>query len=425
MMNSAVHAETLSSTSTTWTEDSTISDDVTINSAVTVTGNITLTIPEGKTLTVNGGITATGYTLTVSGDGKLNVTGTNGSTGTDGGSGNAGSDGDIGGNGGSGGYNSSAVTGTIICATGAAAQESDNASSWSALSSSSSSKLNVRAIITVTLVSLDKTSITLIVDSKDTDTLTAAVTPDNATYKTVTWTTSDTSVAAVDQDGKVTAVGAGEATITATATNGTSDTTDDETAACTVTVLAHSHTFSSYKLSTDGTTITAVCTNSDGLCKLPDYTAALIISAPTTGGGAASLSGDLTAFGVSASDITYSQRSGDIWGDASSTVPTGTGFFRAHITVEGLTASVTYGVSAINVQSGIEHGTVTAPDVAAVGVVVPLTFTPETGYELDTLTPTKTSGGSAIDVTTATDGSKSFIMPDEEVTVGATFKLAD
>ena len=53
-------------------------------------------------------------------------------------------------------------------------------------------------------------------------TLTPTVAPDNATDKTVTWTTSDASVATVT-DGVVTAVGAGTATITATATNGTDD----------------------------------------------------------------------------------------------------------------------------------------------------------------------------------------------------------
>ena len=58
--------------------------------------------------------------------------------------------------------------------------------------------------------------------------LSAEVTPEDATDKTVTWSSSDASVATVDQRGNVTAVGAGTATITATA--------GDCSATCEVTV---------------------------------------------------------------------------------------------------------------------------------------------------------------------------------------------
>lgn len=61
-------------------------------------------------------------------------------------------------------------------------------------------------------------------------TLTATVTPANASDKTVTWSSNDTAVATVDATGKVTAVKAGTATITANA--------GEKTATCTVTVNA-------------------------------------------------------------------------------------------------------------------------------------------------------------------------------------------
>ena len=88
--------------------------------------------------------------------------------------------------------------------------------------------------VAVTGITLDKTSAEMTVGG-DALTLTPTVLPDDATNKTVTWTTSDASVATVT-DGVVTAVAAGTATITATATNGTDDTSDDFSATCEVTV---------------------------------------------------------------------------------------------------------------------------------------------------------------------------------------------
>lgn len=72
-------------------------------------------------------------------------------------------------------------------------------------------------IIPTTGITLDQTSGTL--TEGDTVTLTATVSPDNATYKTVTWETSNSAVATV-ADGVVTAVRAGTATITAKTADG-------------------------------------------------------------------------------------------------------------------------------------------------------------------------------------------------------------
>ena len=88
--------------------------------------------------------------------------------------------------------------------------------------------------VDVTGVDLNKT--TANIPYGGTETLTATVAPDGATDKTVTWSSSDTTVATVDENGVVTAVALGTATITATASNGTDDTADDKTATCAVTV---------------------------------------------------------------------------------------------------------------------------------------------------------------------------------------------
>ena len=83
--------------------------------------------------------------------------------------------------------------------------------------------------IAVTSVELDQTSLTL--KPEETATLVATVKPDNATDKTVTWTSSDASIATVDETGKVTAIKDGPATITAKA--------GDKSATCKVTVKSY------------------------------------------------------------------------------------------------------------------------------------------------------------------------------------------
>ena len=88
--------------------------------------------------------------------------------------------------------------------------------------------------VNVTGITLSQTEAAVTIGG-ETLTLIATVAPDDATDKTVTWTSSDPTVATV-ANGVVTAVAAGTATITATATNGTEDTTDDKTATCTITV---------------------------------------------------------------------------------------------------------------------------------------------------------------------------------------------
>ena len=71
--------------------------------------------------------------------------------------------------------------------------------------------------VEVTGVSLDKNSMDLYVG--DALTLKETVSPDNATNRDVTWSSSDSSVAAVNSDGTVTATGVGTTTITVSTSN--------------------------------------------------------------------------------------------------------------------------------------------------------------------------------------------------------------
>ena len=82
--------------------------------------------------------------------------------------------------------------------------------------------------ISVTSVVLDRPVLLIAVEGKYK--LAATVNPSNASNKAVTWSSSDPSVATVDDEGNVTALAAGETTITVTTVDGS------RTASCVVTV---------------------------------------------------------------------------------------------------------------------------------------------------------------------------------------------
>ena len=108
----------------------------------------------------------------------------------------------------------------------------------------------------VTVKGVDATSISLTptelaLTAGESSTLTATILPATGTSKTLDWTSSDESVATVDATGKVTALKAGTATITATTTDGT-----NLSASCQVTVTYP---------------ITAGDANWDGTINVSDY----------------------------------------------------------------------------------------------------------------------------------------------------------
>ena len=89
---------------------------------------------------------------------------------------------------------------------------------------------SVTVTVPVTGVTLNKTSLSLKKGSSQT--LTATVSPSNATTPDITWSSSNSSVASVDSNGKVTAKAIGNATITVTTIDGS------KTATCAVRVTA-------------------------------------------------------------------------------------------------------------------------------------------------------------------------------------------
>ena len=91
------------------------------------------------------------------------------------------------------------------------------------------------ATVPVTGVTLSQTQASLYYNrTPNTLALTATVAPDTATNQAVTWTSSDSTVATVDQNGVVTAVACGTAVITAAAADGSG-----ASASCTVTVSSY------------------------------------------------------------------------------------------------------------------------------------------------------------------------------------------
>ena len=110
-----------------------------------------------------------------------------------------------------------------------------------------------KEFIAVTSISLDKNSLSLV--KGDSETLVATVNPANASHKKVSWTSSDTGVATVDSEGRVSAIANGSATISAQI--------DDIKATCdvTVTVPIESITLNKTELSlTKGQTETLIAT---------------------------------------------------------------------------------------------------------------------------------------------------------------------
>ena len=93
--------------------------------------------------------------------------------------------------------------------------------------------------IPTTGVTLSKDTLALVVTGSS-ETLTAAVQPAKAS-QSVTWASSNTTVAKVNENGTVTAVGAGEATITATAAVA-AEGGEKPSASCTVTVTEPTYT---------------------------------------------------------------------------------------------------------------------------------------------------------------------------------------
>lgn len=129
-------------------------------------------------------------------------------------------------------------------------------------------EINVQPkVVSVTSVTLNKTSLAL--KEGESETLKATITPSNATNKTVSWSSNKTGIATVDQNGKVTAISKGSATITATAEN--------KSASCDINVTAAANNISFADTTLKKALVDAFDTDGDGELS---YEEAAAVSSP-------------------------------------------------------------------------------------------------------------------------------------------------
>ena len=258
----------------------------------------------------------------------------------------------------------------------------------------------------VTEVKLDKDSLSLEVGG--TATLTATITPSNATDQNVTWSSNAPGVATVDSSGNVTAVAPGTATITVTTEDG------NKTATCVVTVTAatvpvtgvtlsqnEAHLY--YNRTPNTLTLTATVAPANATNKAVTWTSSNPSVATVENGVVTAVACGTAVITATAADGSGASASCTV--TVSSYLPPANPNYR--ITVEAT-----------------QGGTVTAdPTAAKAGATVTLTPVPDRGYQVGTVAVTDRFGD-PVAVTEQADGTYTFTMPNGQVTVTVTFEQA-
>ena len=260
--------------------------------------------------------------------------------------------------------------------------------------------IDQQGTIHVTSVSLDKANLEL--TEGGTDTLTATITPNNATNKNVTWESSNTSVATVDANGLVTAVSAGTATITVTTEDGS------KTATCEVTVTAATVPVTGVTMNKTSTSLYVGDTETLTATVQPGNASSQTVTWSTSNPSVATVeNGVVRATGRGTATITVTTADGNYTATCTVTVS-------RYSTGGGPT---TYAVTAPDAENGTVR---VSPSRASRGTTVTITVTPDEGYELESLTVLD-SRDNEIALTDKGDGKYTFTMPSGRVTVEASF----
>ena len=254
-------------------------------------------------------------------------------------------------------------------------------------------------------VTLDQNTLTLPVGKSET--LTATVLPEAATNKAVMWTSADWSIAAVDENGKVTAVKAGKTTITVTTVDGS------HKAHCDVTVTTDTETkvLAGIQITTPPKKTTYVVGESFDKTGMTVYAVYTDNTRDIAAGYTYSPSGALK---TTDTEITVSYTAGSVTVQTTQKIKVVSS--SAHTGDSG-SGDTTYGITV----KSAKNGDVTASHkTASKGATVTLTVDPDKGYVLDTLTVL--DGKDKELKLTEKNGKYTFTMPASKVTVEAMFK---
>lgn len=268
--------------------------------------------------------------------------------------------------------------------------------------------------VQVTGVSLSQTTMNLTAGS--TSQLTATVEPFNATNKNVAWSSSAPEVAAVDENGKVTALTAGSATITVTTADGS------KTAVCAVTVEGGSTPIVNVEsVSLNKTSLELEAGDSEQLTATvePENATNKSVTWTSSNNSVATVDANGNVEAISAGTATITVTTADGGKTATCTVtvtkptdpdPGDSG--------SGGSGSPSY---AVDTDADTDHGTVTVkPSRAEKGDTVTITAKPDEGYQVSKVTVTD-KNGDPVKVTDKGNGKYTFTMPNSKVSVDVTF----
>jgi uncharacterized protein YjdB len=268
------------------------------------------------------------------------------------------------------------------------------------------------ATVAVTGVTLNQTSLTRTVGDASV-TLTATVAPANATNKNVSWSTSNPGVAAVN-NGTVSFIAAGTATITVTTQDG------NRTATCNVTVNAVTTPpvpVTSIAVAAAGNA-TAITANGGTL----QMSATVLPANATNRNVTWSLAGGAGYASISATGLLTAEANGTA--TVRATAADGSGVYGERtITISGQTAQppdpVTYTVSIAPTTGG---SVATNKDEAEPGETVTLTITPDANYVLESIAATRLNNANITVPLSGSGNTRTFVMPAYDVHVAAVFR---